>query len=83
MLSLDPLARVGRAKWGRGWRRVLAERLGMSAASMGHWRAGVPWWRADEAAVALGVHPMEVWGAAWIADLVEEFEEGEEGEGEP
>lgn len=27
---------------------------------------GVPWWRADELAAAINLHPLNVWGDAWL-----------------
>lgn len=33
---------------------------------------GIPWERADELAVALGLHPSAIWGDAWFAGALEE-----------
>jgi hypothetical protein len=53
----------------QGTNLVLCERLGISRRTYERWkRAGVPAFRADAIAVALGFHPMDVWGDAWLED---------------
>ena len=46
---------------------VFADMLGMSERSVGRWvsEGRLPWVSADEAAVALGLHPSLVWGDDW------------------
>jgi hypothetical protein len=45
----------------------LSEMIGISTRAITRWRTsgGIPWTSADEAAVALGLHPALVWGDAW------------------
>lgn len=42
------------------------DRIGVTRSSWTRWRAsGIPWYWADRAAAAYGLHPCEVWGEAW------------------
>ena len=40
-----------------------------SSTNIAHYgKDGVPWWRADELAAALNLHPLNVWGDAWFEE---------------
>ncbi len=47
--------------------RLFADMIGMTDRSVTRWMQDgrIPWSSADEAAVALGLHPALVWGDAW------------------
>lgn len=68
------------AKGVRNPQSALARRLDIPLRTVQRWaRHGLQWWSADRAAIALGVHPCEVWGGAWWAlpidpDRVEQAE---------
>jgi hypothetical protein len=81
-LPLKPLWDIARAQ---------ADDPGMSVVEFAHacrtteravtrWRSNgmVPWISADEAAVALGLHPMLVWGNAWL-NVKDDFDRLAEG----
>lgn len=52
----------------RGSGTVLADLTGFARRTMVRWKAdGVPLSRADELAVALGVHPSAIWHDEWWA----------------
>jgi hypothetical protein len=46
----------------------LAERLGCSSRTLARYRAGqhIDGWTADRMATAIGHHPAEIWGLAWL-----------------
>ncbi len=53
------------ARFGMCSADALAARMGVDRASIQRWkRDGIPWSRADQLAVASGLHPAEVW-AEW------------------
>ena len=36
--------------------------IGVTRQTLYHWRDnGIPWWRADAAAIRAGAHPLEIW----------------------
>lgn len=45
-----------------------ARRLNTTTVAVNRWRrqGGIPWVSADEAAIAIGLHPLVVWGDAWL-----------------
>lgn len=47
---------------------VFANLCGTSTKAVGRWKkdGSIPWSSADEAAVSLGFHPLEVWGTDWL-----------------
>lgn len=75
-LPIEPLRAIAAAKAdlhsdesvsGGFTQRLFADMIGMTDRSVTRWmRDGrIPWSSADEAAVALGLHPALVWGDAW------------------
>lgn len=76
-LPLEPLETLARVRHedGSGPSRpfsdtVLAEMVGVSSRAVARWRANdnrLPWATADTTAVALGLHPVAVWGDDWVA----------------
>jgi len=47
---------------------MFAEMIGTTARNVNRWRknGGIPWHSADKAAIALGLHPILVWGDEWL-----------------
>ena len=46
--------------------RATAALLGVAPRTVTRWRLdGLTWAQADELAVRIGLHPLEVWGTAW------------------
>lgn len=45
-----------------------ARRVNTTVVAVNRWKkqGGIPWVSADEAAVAIGLHPLLVWGDAWL-----------------
>jgi hypothetical protein len=69
-LPVEPLYELARRKADNGdFTQVdFATMLGVSERAIHRWRerGGIPWTTADEAAISLGLHPMLVWGDAWL-----------------
>jgi hypothetical protein len=57
--------------------REFASMVGVTSRTVARWRAAgnvLPWPAADEAATALGMHPINIWGWEWVeldADVID------------
>lgn len=67
-LPVEPLLQLANTLDAEMSVRMLAEMIGTTPRAVSRWKAdgGVPWISADEAAIALGVHPILVWGDEWL-----------------
>ena len=69
-LPVEPLYELARRKADTAdFTQVeFANMIGVSERALHRWRerGGIPWTTADEAAIAIGLHPMLVWGDAWL-----------------
>jgi hypothetical protein len=70
-LPVEPLIRVAGLDRTR-WAAQLSRATGVSTRTCHRWAlTGLTVVAADRAAVAFGLHPLQVWGPAWHADLLE------------
>lgn len=66
-LPLEPLYQLAARQNPEVSVRVFADMVGTSDRNVTRWKnEGIPWYSADEAAIALGYHPMLVWGDEWL-----------------
>lgn len=70
-MPVEPLIRVAEMMGGEHSKlsqQDLADMIGISSRAITRWRkeGGIPWISADEAAVAIGLHPLLVWGDDWL-----------------
>lgn len=69
-LPLEPLYNIVTRSSGGGemTNAEFARRVNTTVVAVNRWKkqGGIPWVSADEAAIAVGLHPLLVWGDAWL-----------------
>ena len=58
----NPTSRADTQRGGELTAATIGAIIGVNRQTVYHWRDnGIPWWRADEAAIRAGAHPLEIW----------------------
>lgn len=69
-LPIEPLYNIaaGMSDNPRFTQAEFARMINVTQRAITRWKSagGIPWTSADEAAIRLGLHPMLVWGDAWL-----------------
>jgi transcriptional regulator with XRE-family HTH domain len=69
-LPIEPLYSIaaGMSDNPRFTQAEFARMINVTQRAINRWKSkgGIPWTSADEAAIAIGLHPMLVWGDAWL-----------------
>lgn len=68
-LPLEPLLSIVTRSAGTDMSTTeFARRIGTTTVAVNRWQrqGGIPWVSADEAAISIGLHPLLVWGDAWL-----------------